>query len=128
MRKIAESAGCFFRCGPAHEKTAGIRRLPALSMTPPRLRRIEGEHRGRAAYDVEASLLTDSRKSSPEKRREAADAREDLLLDIFTALSRCGRVLAVENLTIENDSAEGLPLGSPAAKAKAEVMIAFENL
>ena len=102
--------------------TQGVKRLPALWLTPPQFHSKEGRTHGKITYSVTLHALTEGAKLPPTEREAAWEMLESDLVEIFSSLSRAERVIAIENLKIKCNIASLTALGEISATATAEVV------
>lgn len=121
FREAADMRGCTFVEAPESAVPGMIRSYPALWLTPPVLKSKEGRSHGRAVYTVRLHLLDGGLRLPPAERAARHDAAERELVEIFTELSRDGRVALVDRLSIRVAEFSLAPHGEISATADAEI-------
>ena len=102
--------------------TQGVKRLPALWLTPPQFHSKEGRTHGKITYSVTLHALAEGAKLPPREREAAWEVLESDLVEIFSALARSESVIAIEKLKIKRNIASLTALGEISATATAEVV------
>lgn len=98
---------------------------PALWLSPPEFKQMEGRKHGTITYNIKAHALASGAKLSPTERTARHTELEEELVKVFSSLSEEDFVVAVENLSIRHTSQTLSSAGEIVATATAEVITFF---
>ena len=125
MRSAAAEAGYTLRCADPDRQTVSSSRFPAALLSPPVVHSARGRRHGRIEYDLSLRLSNPAADLPPAERDDARQKIENDALRLFTALSDCDRIIAVENLTVSQLPLSSSIHGEIAVLAKARVYTYF---
>lgn len=123
VQRAAQKLGYRFMAGERDYLPARVATLPAAYLLPPEFRSMEGRKGGKITYRLTLCLMAKGWNAPPEERVVQLERLENNALEIFTALSNEGRVLAVEELSFALTPNSLTTRGDIALTATANVLI-----
>lgn len=126
VQRAAQKLGYRFMAGERDYLPARVATLPAAYLLPPEFRSMEGRNGGKITYRLTLCLMAKSWNTPPEERVVQLERLENNALEIFTALSNEGRVLAVEELSFALTPKSLTTRGDIALTATANVLVVSE--
>ncbi len=125
VESIAAENGYEFHSADDRYISQRVTAYPAIWLSPPEFRSMEGRSNGKITYAVTLHALDAGAKLSPEERNGAWARMEHDLVELFASLSERSRVVSVENLRIRAADSTLTTHGEVSATATAEVVTFF---
>lgn len=123
--QAATAQGYTFYTDSDERMRSTVKRLPAVWLTPPKFISMQGRRHGRITYEVTMHAMCDGWKYSPEQRNQSWTRMEEDLVEMFSRISLCDKVAAIDDLTIYFNGNTASAPGEVAATAKAKVVTLF---
>lgn len=125
LDSLATAKGYAFYNDSDEQLPQRVKSLPAVWLSSPKFKSMEGRKHGKMTYSLTLQALAYGAKLPPTEREQAWEQMERDVIDIFSSLSQCEKVIAVENLTLKSGFATFTSSGELSLTACAEVETFF---